>query len=215
MKNRFLAIVLVMMLAMSVLPISALATTGKVKGNSASISITDNGVVMNLKWKKVSGAEGYEYAYNLFWKKGSKKSDYTIKSTDKTSAKIQLKDYGVIDVYVRAYKNEGNKKVYGEWTHSRLKRDKVDKLVVKQLKKRMKSKNLFLRAYSGTVNVRAGAGEQYRVIAKLSKLDEVRATGSFKRDSSGTWWSRVYVPIDQNNTVTGWVSGKATDPVWY
>lgn len=92
MKNRFFAILLVLMIAISAFPVSALATTGKVKGNSASISITDNGVEMNLKWKKVSGAEGYEYACNLFWKKGSKKGNYTIKFTDKTSAKILLKD---------------------------------------------------------------------------------------------------------------------------
>ena len=107
------------------------------------------------------------------------------------------------------------KKVYGEWTSGRLKRSKVDKMIVKRLQKRMKTKDLFLKARSEGVQVHTGAGEQYGVIAKLSRADEVRATGSFKRDSSGTWWSQVVVSFDQNTTSKGWVSRKGTDPVWY
>lgn len=215
MKRRILSILLVLTMVLAVLPASALAASGKVKGNSASISVTNDGVMMNLKWDAVSGAEGYEYAYNLFWKESSKKDDYTIKTTTKTSASIHLGDYGTVDVRVRAYKTVKGKKVYGEWTSGKVKRASIDKLIVKQLKKRMKSKDLFLKATSGSVNVRTDAGEQYGVVAKLSKADEVRATGSFKRDSDGTWWSQVYASIDQNTTVTGWVSRKVTDPVWY
>lgn len=215
MKKRFLSILLVLTMVLAVLPASALAASGKVKGNSASISITDDGVMMNLKWNAVSGAEGYEYAYNLFWKSSSRKSDYTIKTTSKTSASIRLSDYGTVDVRVRAYKTVKGKKVYGEWTSGRVKRASVDKLIVKQLKKRMKSKALFLKATNGTVSVRTDAGERYGVVAKLSRYDEVRATGSFKRDSDGVWWSQVYASIDQNTTVKGWVSRKVTSPVWY
>lgn len=215
MKKRFLAILLVLTMVLAVLPVQALAASGKVRGISAGVSVTDDGVVMNLKWKKVSGAEGYEYAYNLFWKKGSGIGNYTVKSTDKTSAKIALKDYGAVDVRVRAYRTVNGKKVYGAWSNSRLKRSKLDKLVIKQLKKRMKSKKLFLKATSGTVNVYAGAGDGYRVVSTMNRLDEARATGSFKRDGSGTWWSKIYVSLDQNHTTTGWVSRKVTDPVWY
>ena len=218
MKNRFFAILLAMALLMAALPVSGLAASsksGKVKGNSASIAITGDGIVMNIKWEKVSGAAGYEYAYNLFWKKDCKKSDYTVKSTTETGATIRLKDYGTVDIRVRAYKLARGKKVYGEWTSGRLKRSKVDKMIVKRLQKRMKTKDLFLKARSEGVQVHTGAGEQYGVIAKLSRADEVRATGSFKRDSSGTWWSQVVVSFDQNTTSKGWVSRKGTDPVWY
>ena len=59
MKNRFFAILLAMALLMAALPVSGLAASsksGKVKGNSASIAITGDGIVMNIKWDKVSGA---------------------------------------------------------------------------------------------------------------------------------------------------------------
>ena len=132
-----------------------------------------------------------------------------------TGATIRLKDYGTVDIRVRAYKLARGKKVYGEWTSGRLKRSKVDKMIVKRLQKRMKTKDLFLKARSEGVKVHTGAGEQYGVIAKLSRADEVRATGSFKRDGSGTWWSQVVVSFDQNTTSKGWVSRKGTDAVWY
>ena len=56
MKNRFFAILLAMALLMAALPVSGLAASsksGKVKGNSASIAITGDGIVMNIKWDKV------------------------------------------------------------------------------------------------------------------------------------------------------------------
>ena len=218
MKKRLLAIVLALVTLMAVLPTSAMAASkknGAVKGNSVSISIGDEGVVMNIKWDQVSGATGYEYAYNLFWNQNSKKSDYTIKTTADTSATIRLKDYGTVDIRVRAYKLVRGRKVYGEWTSGRLKRSQLDKMIVKQLKKKMKTKELFIQATSKSVNVRSGAGEQYGVVARLQRLDECRATGSFKRDANGDWWSEIYMGIDQNTIITGWVSGSVTRPVWY
>ena len=218
MCKRFLAVLLVLTMILAVVPATSLAAskgTGRVTGNSAAISITDRGVMLDIKWNKVADAAGYEYAYNLFWKKGSKKSDYRIVSTDKTNASIRLKDYGTIDIYARAWKKTRGKKVYGEWTHGRMKRSQVDKMIVNRLKKTMKTKTLFLKAKSKSVAVRTQPGQQYGAVATLNKGDEVRATGSFKRDDKGTWWSKVTASIDQNTTVKGWVSRKDTDPVWY
>ena len=218
MKNRLLAILLLLALLLAAAPATSLAASknsGKIRGNSASISITGDGVVLNIKWDKVSGATGYEYAYNLFWNRDSKKSDYTVKSTDKTSATIRLKDYGAIDIYARAYKKVRGRKVYGEWTNGRLKRSQVDRMIVNRLKKNMKSKDLFLRAERNSVSVRAGAGDQYATVAELDRGDEARATGNFKRDDKGTWWSEVKTGVSQGTSVTGWVSRKNTNPVWY
>jgi len=217
MRNRTLAILLALVLLLAALPVSAGAASGSgaVKGKSASISITGEGVSLVIKWDKVSGATGYEYSYNLFWKEGAKSSDYTVKSTEANSATIRLKDYGNIDVRVRAYRKVGGKKLYGEWAGGTVKRASVDKMIVKQLKKKMQSKDLFLKATSGTAHVRAGAGEEYGVLTTMSRPDEARATGSFKRDENGTWWSEVYASVSQNTTFTGWVSRKGTAPVWY
>lgn len=215
MMKRFLAILMALTMILAALPGTALAASGKVTGNRASVAITEDGVVMNIKWKKVSGAEGYEYAYNLFYSAKDKKSDWTFKTTDQTGATIRLKDYGTIDIRVRAYKTVRGKKVYGQWTTGRLKRGQVDKMVVKQLKKLMKKKDLFLRANAKNVNLRKNAGGQYEILAKMNKYDEARATGNFKRDDNGNWWSEVVYGTSQTIVVTGWVARLSTDPVWY
>lgn len=217
MKRRMIAILLALTLLLAALPVSAGAaanTNMAVKGKKASVSVGDNGVWLTVKWNKVSGATGYEYAYNLFWKKSSSSSSYKVGTTNTNSAKIRLRDYGTISFRVRAYRKVGDKKVYGKWSTGKLKSGQVDKMVLKKLQQRMKSKDLFLRAKK-SLDVRADAGEKYGVVAKLNRLDEVRATGKIKRDSKGVWWAQVYASIDQNTTVKGWVSRKATDMVWY
>lgn len=201
---------------LAALPMTAFAASNKpkIKTSSASVSVTNDGVKLKIKWSKVSKASGYQYAYNLSWNSKSTSKDYTYKTTTGTSATLQLKNYGTIDFRVRAFRIVKGKRVYGKWSRARLKRSKVDDMVVKKLKKRMKTKKLFMRAQSKTA-VRTNAGESYGVVAQLSRTDEVRATGKFKRDSKGTWWTQVYASIDQNTTVKGWVSRKTTEPVWY
>lgn len=215
MKRRMIAALLTLMMLLATLPATGLAASGSVTGNSASLSITDKGIMLDIRWDAVSGADGYEYAYNLFWRKDCKKSDYTIVSTDKTSAAIRLKDYGDVDIYARAWKKVRGRKVYGKWTNGRLRRSQVDRMIVNRLKKTMKTRELFLKSTSRSAAVRTNPGTQYAAVAALAYGDEVRATGSFKRDENGTWWSEVTAGIDQSTIVTGWVSRKDTDPVWY
>ena len=217
MKKRVFAILLTLALRVAALPVSAGAATARVatvKGKKAGVSITDGGIWLTVRWDKVSAADGYEYAYNLFWKKSSSSSSYKVKTTSTNSARIRLRDYGTISFRVRAFRKSGGKKIYSKWSTGRLKSSKVDQQIMKKLKQRMKSKDLFLRAKK-TVNVRSGAGEKYGAVAKLNRLDEARATGKFKRDSRGVWWAQVYAGMDQNTTVKGWVSRKVTDMVWY
>lgn len=214
---RIIAMALLIAL-LATLPMTAFASSkksGTVKIKKASVSVSADGVSLNIKWKKVSKAAGYEYAYNLFYSKDCTDKDYTFKATDSTGATIRLKDYGTIDIKVRAYRVENGQKVYGKWSTARLKRSNVDKLVVKQLKKTMKKHTLFMRADSNSVEVHSDAGTGYGVVGKMNKGDECRATGKFKRDSNGTWWAQIIASIDQNTSVKGWVSRKDTDPVWY
>ena len=72
-----------------------------------------------IKWKKVSGAKGYQIAYR---KMGPNKYKY-IKTTktSKTIKKLKSKKYH--QVKVRAYKTVSGKKVYGPW--SKVKKKKI------------------------------------------------------------------------------------------
>ncbi|MCR5797527.1 MAG: leucine-rich repeat protein [Eubacterium sp.] len=77
---------------------------------------------IKLKWKKVSGAKGYQISYSLKKKpaKGKKKT------TKKLSFKIKkLKKKKKYNVWVRAFKISNGKKVYGAW--SKKKRVKIKK----------------------------------------------------------------------------------------
>lgn len=77
---------------------------------------------ISLSWKKVKDAKGYEimYANNNKWKGkksiSTKKTTYTLKN---------LKKKKTYHIRVRAYKMDGNKKVYGSWS-------KVKKVSVKK-----------------------------------------------------------------------------------
>ena len=86
------------------------------------------GKKLYVKWKKITGVDGYEVQYSL--KKSfskAKKAKTKIKSTAKTSITIKkLKKNKKYYVRVRAYKldSSGNK-IYGKW--SKVKKVKVKK----------------------------------------------------------------------------------------
>ena len=91
----------------------------KVKLTSAK---NGKGKKLTVKWKKVTGAKGYQlqYAMNKKFKKKksvqTKKPKYTIK---------KLKKKKTYYIRVRAYKMNGKKKVYGKW--STVKKVKIKK----------------------------------------------------------------------------------------
>ena len=91
----------------------------KVKLTSAK---NGKGKKLTVKWKKVTGAKGYQlqYAVNKKFKKKksvqTKKTKYTIK---------KLKKKKTYYIRVRAYKMNGKKKVYGKW--STVKKVKIKK----------------------------------------------------------------------------------------
>lgn len=99
--------------------------TSKVKAPS-KVKLTSakngKGKKLTVKWKKVTGAKGYQLQYAInekFKKKKSiqtKKTKYTIK---------KLKKKKTYYIRVRAYKMNGKKKVYGKW--STVKKVKIKK----------------------------------------------------------------------------------------
>ena len=99
--------------------------TPKVKASS-KVKLTSakngKGKKLTVKWKKVTGAKGYQlqYALNIKFKKKksvqTKKTKYTIK---------KLKKKKTYYIRVRAYKMNGKKKVYGKW--STVKKVKIKK----------------------------------------------------------------------------------------
>ena len=84
---------------------------------------------VKFTWKKVKGASGYQYRYNVFWTKDSKISDYTKKTTKKTSAKIFFQDNETIKFQVRPYKVVNGKRTYGKWTSCLLTQEEVDNML--------------------------------------------------------------------------------------
>ena len=76
-----------------------------------------------LSWKKVSGAKGYQIQY-AFNKKFTKKKKSRLTKKRKFTVK-KLKKKKTYYFRVRAYKLNGNKKVYGKW--SKVKKIKVKK----------------------------------------------------------------------------------------
>lgn len=215
--KRILALVLALtlLLATCVSAGAASKKTNKTKVRDTVAVVYKDGFSLKYTWKKVSGASGYEYCYNQNYNGIAIKSEYTFVTTDQTSAEIKLGAYGTVDFRVRAYAEFGGEKVYGPWATCRLKQGKVDKLIIKQVKKRMKTNNLFMKANVQTANVFKKAGTQYSIIGQMKYLDENRATGDFKRDKKGNWWIRVYISPSQNKTVKGWVLSDNVQAVWY
>ena len=75
-----------------------------------------SGKKLNVQWKKVSGASGYElqYATKSNFKSGVSKKDLSSKKTSATYTK--LKKGKTYYVRMRAYVKVNGKKVYGSWS---------------------------------------------------------------------------------------------------
>ena len=215
--KRIIALVLALTLLFACCATAGAASKKNIrtKVRGASAVVYKDGFSLKFTWKKISGATGYEYCYNLNQSKLSAKEDYTFATTDQTFAEIKLKAYGTVDFRVRAYTVLDGNKIYGPWAACRMKQGKVDKLIVKQVKKRMKTNDLFMKATAQTVSVRSKPGTKYDVLTQINSGDENRATGDFKRDKDGNWWIRVYASLSQTKTVKGWVLSDEVQAVWY
>ena len=91
----------------------------KVKLTSAK---NGKGKKLTVKWKKVTGAKGYQLQYAMN-KKFKKKKSVQTKKTKYTIKKLKKKK--TYYIRVRAYKMNGKKKVYGRW--STVKKVKIKK----------------------------------------------------------------------------------------
>ena len=91
----------------------------KVKLTSAK---NGKGKKLIVKWKKVTGAKGYQLQYAMN-KKFKKKKSVQTKKTKYTIKKLKKKK--TYYIRVRAYKMNGKKKVYGKW--SKVKKVKIKK----------------------------------------------------------------------------------------
>ncbi len=91
----------------------------KVKLTSAK---NGKGKKLTVKWKKVTGAKGYQLQYALN-KKFKKKKSVQTKKTKYTIKKLKKKK--TYYIRVRVYKMNGRKKVYGKW--STVKKVKIKK----------------------------------------------------------------------------------------
>lgn len=129
--RSLLALTLVLLLAFSSVSVASAASVGKVASLQA-YNIDDDEI--NLKWKKVKNADGYQvYLYKSGeWKRiGTTKNAY-FEADDLYSAK-QYK------FKVRAYDQKGNKKYYGSFSSVLLSATDPDE--VENLKVSAKSKN--------------------------------------------------------------------------
>lgn len=86
-------------------------------------------LALKYTWKKVSGADGYEYRYDLFWASSATESDFTVKKTSKTAAKIGFQAFDDITFQVRAYKQVGSGRIYGDWAEYKLTKAQATKLL--------------------------------------------------------------------------------------
>jgi prefoldin subunit 5 len=103
----------------------------KIEGRNYKATVVPNvkiskGVIKSLKkgtqsftvkWKKVSGASGYQVSYKVSGKKAVKK---TVTGGKKTSLKVKNLESGKkYTVKVRAWKTVNGKKYYGKWSNAK------------------------------------------------------------------------------------------------
>ena len=101
----------------------AAAKPGKTAVENVEAAESEDGDAAGLKysWKKVSGAKGYQYRYDLFWTKESTAKDFTKGLTKNTYAQISFQDNEDICFQVRAYKQGSDgKKVFGKWSAKKI-----------------------------------------------------------------------------------------------
>ncbi len=129
--KSLLALTLVLLLAFSSVSVASAASVGKVTSLQA-YNIDDDEI--NLKWKKVKNADGYQvYQYKSGeWKRIGTTKNLYFEADDLVSAK-QYK------FKVRAYDQKGNKKYYGSFSSVLLSATDPDE--VENLKVSSKSKN--------------------------------------------------------------------------
>ncbi|MCR5452854.1 MAG: hypothetical protein K6F00_09525 [Lachnospiraceae bacterium] len=95
---------------------NAAAKPAQPKVSLSKSFINNDNAGLIFKWKSVKKADGYQYRYNLKYKKGCKASSYKVKTVKKTSAKINFLTHKAIAFQVRAFINTDGKKVYGKWS---------------------------------------------------------------------------------------------------
>lgn len=160
-KKNGLVLVLAALLiftGVNLLPITGRAAAskpGKVKITETvgCLSEDDGSTGVKVRWNKVSGADGYQFRYCLFWDgAAAKPKHFSVKKTGKTYAEIFFQNHTNIYFQVRAYKNQEKNgkstKLYGSWATGKLMADAVDTLVSGVLPE--KAKDIQYVMYLGT-----------------------------------------------------------------
>ena len=160
-KRNWLVLVLAALLiftGVELLPITggaAASKPGKVKitKTEGCLSEDDGSTGVKVSWNKVSGADGYQFRYCLFWDgETSKPGHFSVKKTGKTYAEIFFQNHTNIYFQVRAYKNQEKSgkstKIYGSWTTRKFTADDVDAFVGGVLPE--KAKDIQYVMYLGT-----------------------------------------------------------------
>ena len=135
MFKRMIASILTLVLVASGVAAAPVASRAAVKTPSKITTKgyeTADGSSKGIKfsWTKVSGVDGYQYTYDLFW--GTKKSKEKKALASKNAVKISFKNHETVRFKVRAYKivkkNGKNKKEFGGWMATTLTAGQVEKL---------------------------------------------------------------------------------------
>lgn len=142
-----------------------------------SSSVNNTKKTITLKWKKVSGVTGYQI-YRATSKNGTYKKIKTIKKKSTTSY-TDKKDIGIGKLYyykIRAYKNNGNKKEYGQFSSKH-----------KQTTGSRKHQMNKLKLKPGTTGFKELDGEYKKIIKKATKgknsnYDKVKAVYKYVVD---------------------------------
>lgn len=115
MKRKLFIFLMAMALVIAALPMLGGGVYAASKPGKAAVSSVkaNSTAAFTVKWKKVSGAKGYQIRYSTKPSmSGAKKILTTAKSKKITKLKAGTKYY----VQVRAYKKKGSGKVYGKWS---------------------------------------------------------------------------------------------------
>ncbi len=141
MKKRLLALVMAVMMAFTFVPAgdvfaaNAVAASEKAAKSSTlkitSVKTTDpsaDNYGLVFKWNKVDGVK-YQYRYRT----ADSADFFKAKVTKKNSAKISFLSYENITFQVRTVKTTDGQKVYGKWATKKLKAERIDKMLCKQL----------------------------------------------------------------------------------